>query len=463
MDNTLGSFFKDAAKINYLSISKPTRMAGDFVSNWQYGANDDNYYRGISCWGVKKPYISASKSALALNDGNGHMFSMGATALLPSTVTNSGGYYSTSGHKLWSWDKPTGGSASPYRLGDFRGYTPSTYYYGYKCQRNPFRVTVSEPIISGENAFSLSAQLVYSMADALPNTSRTLEGSLGMEKLFNISDSYPAFLGIIVYAPVKNQYAAISTDRTAPLCLIVKGEQLGKKSNMTGYDDQLVANMPLGTWMSAAGDATHFKRGEKVFVMPVIIKYDANNWYFIGLNHLSNNGMYLVNLGTASVSTGSRGTISSISIKVTMVKADDGSGEYRIYIANSTDLTITCSSTGSYLSTSSLSLSAGDGNTTTVKVTDGDMSGSWDDELESGTVKVSIPSGRKLYASNISGWSSNTAPRDRKVSCVLKPGTGVTSFKVVFHMGYWYKSWTYFNKTATINTSDTSGTTYTLT
>ena len=95
VDNTLGSFFKDAAKINKWAKYKPVSYKGDFPLNGVQWKGDGS----SSVWGM------------LVNISN--------------AVSASGGYsvYQTPSIN-YSHILPSGGSSSPYRLHDFRGYYP---------------------------------------------------------------------------------------------------------------------------------------------------------------------------------------------------------------------------------------------------------------------------------------------------------------------------------------------------
>lgn len=93
--NVLGTFFKDAAKINKWAKYKPVSYKGDFPTEGKQWRGDGS----SSVWGMRVNIANA--------------------------VSASGGYsvYQTPSIN-YSHLLPSGGSSSPYRLHDFRGYYP---------------------------------------------------------------------------------------------------------------------------------------------------------------------------------------------------------------------------------------------------------------------------------------------------------------------------------------------------
>ena len=90
--NDLRSFFTSSAKLNMWSKYKPVVISNvNFINLW----DNSNYKAGGTC-GLNIPFYSTYTS-------------------LQSAFKNNSGHY-------WSYTPPTGGSAQPQRIGDFRRY-----------------------------------------------------------------------------------------------------------------------------------------------------------------------------------------------------------------------------------------------------------------------------------------------------------------------------------------------------
>lgn len=120
--NALGTFFGSSANINIWAKQKPIHWASDFSNN--DGAGDGNY------------------------------------GFTPATAVNLVSLKSLYSNELngWVYNPPTGGSSSPYRLGDFRNYNPSARESSFSVSTSittSLTAVVYDPIVETEDRSTL--------------------------------------------------------------------------------------------------------------------------------------------------------------------------------------------------------------------------------------------------------------------------------------------------------------------
>lgn len=456
------TFFQ--ANINFMSISKPTRMAVDFTDTWQPGEHDDDWYAAIACWGIRKPHKDIPAGQWnPTPGGQGMLINSDFKSMIADQISynSASDTHSFVGIKQWVWDKPAGGVTSPYRVGDFRMYKPNMGRYEEMNGTSPLSVTTSPLVMTGTTALSTSALIRYTLLDAPDKETSygSMCGHLGMHKILNMDYADNKWhLCVVVYAPTKGQFAGMPTNRTAPLALLaISRSTIGEYDSVTGSNNMVSVSTSTVACVGGTAlnpDGKRFYPQEKVIIFPALARervVGGNNvWTLIGLNYKGNNGMMVDETG-GNVVPGSRAKIQSVTATVTLLKVEDGSGSYILYFASNTDLTITCTSTGNEVTLrQNVQVSPGDGNTTVNAMNTGIWNGAVDEEVSGGRTFQLINS-RKIYLNSVTGWSGSTPPANRPPSMRITPYSGVTQFKINVSLGYWYEKWVTIQGNATIN------------
>lgn len=185
--NVLGTFFAEGAKINKWSFYKPYSYAKNF------DMTDAEIYN-INCGMTFNSTPTPSSTITSLNNGT-----------------------------VWSYKLPTGGSSSPYRLGDFRGYNPKSTEW--------FFVTVKG---SANKVIASTLQNIRDVAAKMPNFSSQIPGSGGL------SGEY--YLTLILY------------NNSNTLYYIGLADMVNVTSDTNAYGGgTLLPNIPSGTYKAALG------------------------------------------------------------------------------------------------------------------------------------------------------------------------------------------------------------------
>lgn len=133
VDNTLGSFFKAAAKINPWALHKPIAGGSDFYTVAEFEAYAKTKYCGLT-----------PKTNNYLREANVNYSGTMVAHDYDSVAAN---------HLEWSYDRPT---TKPFRLGDFRNYYPEAIapdggYMDYDLKKN-YYTSVSKYSVSVEGS-----------------------------------------------------------------------------------------------------------------------------------------------------------------------------------------------------------------------------------------------------------------------------------------------------------------------
>ena len=223
-------------KINEMSVYKPV---GEKIPQDEYD--------GIRNYGIRKPFDIIS----GYNYGDAPTYKVGALSNISS---------------LWVYDRPIGGRASSYRLGDFRGYEHKKVYFPNSNKRVPIRAFSSAAYIGG--AIHLNCIFRYDVND--------FKGNLGLAKIFQVLSGSSAPADGVYFGLV-----ARTKGRIGASCYTLRlGGKVGAYDSETGSDFQSVVHftMPVATNPHPGSEVTSdtFHIGETIEVVPVLGAYGGS-------------------------------------------------------------------------------------------------------------------------------------------------------------------------------------------
>ena len=225
------TFFTTAAKINKWSFYKPVSYAKDFdMTELDFKNADDGF--------VFTDYASIDNLITALNNNS-----------------------------VWDYRLPTGGSSSPYRLGDFRGYdTEATEWFKFSIHLSSSSITINIPS-------SIKDRLSYFdyWHSKLP-TSRNLY-----------------YLALLFYNSSRRFTVSMSD-----MADVVSGE--------VNFGVNMLSQIPSGTYNIALGITEHSSIGQMVSAeMPFYCLSDS--WTVASVKSPADEGRELLNNVTISIGT----------------------------------------------------------------------------------------------------------------------------------------------------------------
>lgn len=419
----VGTLCSNASKkTRMLSIYKPTRKDGPVTVNAETGPLNDDWYSGVSCYGVRKPTVNIPKALWGgILGGQGKLFNFPAAVLVK---------------EKWKYDSPILGQNYS-RLHDFNGYKHLSDTFTNSGSSYPFKASIINASEPGTTALTVSAIIRYDMENV-----GTTSGSLGISSLFNTEYDDSLYFGILAYAPTKTDSLTPDTNRSDPLCLMaISPTKLGSYDATTGSRIMIATTTNTVTCIGGAAASPSsklFYKGETIYLIPFLAKAKANSYDCMSLYTDRNNPAVTYKIGGDVPSVGSRATVTSATCTLTCLKNEDGS--LRFYIASSADLRINCSSTGEYITfTGTYSINAGDEYTTEILANAGVWEGTSDPDVSGGYRHVLLNS-RSVSPESINGWSLNVNPSSRPPGVTLKPHTTTTYFIVEISFQYWYSS-----------------------
>jgi len=225
-----------SSKINEMSIYKPV---GQRIPQDEYD--------GIRNYGLRKPFNIVSDYTF----GGPPIYRIGILSDISSP---------------WVYDRPLGGSSSPYRLGDFRGYEHNKVYFPFSNKKVPIRAYPSA-IYAGSN-ISLSCLFHYDVND--------FNGNLGLGKIFEVQSGSSAPADGAHFGLV-----ARTKGRLGAPCYVLKlGGKVGAYDSSTGSNFMYYMSfgMPVATnpHPGQQVESKIFHRGETVEIIPVIGAYGGS-------------------------------------------------------------------------------------------------------------------------------------------------------------------------------------------
>jgi hypothetical protein len=251
--NDVGSLCKHP-DINMMAINKPTKYPSVSTNVWQTGIINQDYYDGVENYGIRKPYNLVPENATKI--GQAPRYSVGSLSSIKS---------------LWQYIKPTGGSLSPYRLGDFRGYEHRQLLYPYSVAKIPVSASPSAFRI-GDNIL-ISCTFRYDKDD--------YNGLLGLDKIFKLTSATGApysglYFGVVAKTTDRNGIPQLAPCFTSAYSLT----GMGNYDSNTGsnYTDYVSFIMPLDTNViyDTSADPSKFHIGETIEIIPVVAAYTGS-------------------------------------------------------------------------------------------------------------------------------------------------------------------------------------------
>lgn len=298
-----------SSKINMWSRKKPIRLAQNFPDingDWYKGDSVGNdYVYGIECYGIRKAAIDITGVTITQNAFYRRHFAIDANVYL---------------------NHPSGGSSSPYRLGDFIGYNGNTPSYD-KVGSIPYGAR-NIAVLTSSGGISFSTLLSYSYSG---------KGDfIGLGELFGTDKGGDLYVGIIAEAASNAMNAPTGSGdnkRTSPLTIVYRGTKIdGTVNSTTGLDYVAMCTTPNYSMSSNNPSETnnYFSNNEYIKVVTGIIKQGTNKTYFFPLDSL-----WVAPNGKVDSST--YAYLSSAYAYISITK-DGSSGQYWAYIAKYDDL-----------------------------------------------------------------------------------------------------------------------------
>lgn len=425
-------------KVNIMSRRKPTQYTGvesdDIYQPVGGPGGDENIVNGKKSCAVNKPFMFITDSQYNSTGAPKYIVSTGSTLLTP-----------------WSYEPKT-----RFRILDYDGYAHKSYYPDTASEK-PYLVSAScyQPT---PGQLDISVQLRYRYDDEAEYHEATDKiKHLGLKSLFCPleTDTHPVRLGFFAYV---ERYQA------APLALLyIPTTTIGTTDPTTGYDNMM--NIAVTVGVSDVVASNQFYRGETIKIIPVLARRTTSGgmsgWLLFSFGYKT---VYSFNYTlTGQPTTRNTSEITGLSITYTLSK-NEITGEYIFYINRSTDFAMTSGGNGYMLfDNPALQCSASDGNSQVVSqaaITMGVQDPDWNNRW-----KMDQNSSKRYNAANINGWSSGATPQTRAGSFILKPTTGVSTFKIGGYFGYMKGLTDHVGKRAeaTVSVNAQTGDTFTLT
>ena len=466
----LGTLARSASRINLMSRRKPTQYTGlDSPDPAQPRGADSvstDYYDGTKSYGVAKTYMS-------IPDGQYHP---GDTA---ASLRGDLGYMNLVPNLTSQWGQAT---LSKYRMLDFDGYVDGAHLNYPDCGGSkPYIVSSINMQINGNTA-NFGALVRYDYNDVIL-TEYTMAGLLGLRSLFGLdafSTDTPAYLGVMMYAPLGSTQTSGRLDRTVPLvALAIKtGTQLGTTDNAEDYntgDSRMILiqrTIPADRISSSLSDQTsHFLNNECVRIFPVLCRRNTSNtgWNLFTFAYNEAPRVLSKVLTTGSVPQNYTSLISSASIKYTVNR--ESNGNLVFYLANDQDFVVATS--GNYdrlyfgeAGIYTLQAGPGDGSSVVEKIGQELLGTSYDDSIWER--RYSPRTASMISSQLIYGYNSSTPYASRAGTFILKPYASASTFKIGVRVSYWsiangVGSAKVLTGNATVNANIQSGSTITVT
>nr|DAG89401.1 MAG TPA: hypothetical protein [Crassvirales sp.] len=296
--NDLATLCK-SENINIWSKRKPVSLNALFPNingDWYKGNINNDYYNGKECYGIRKNGINLAE------------FTTNSNILYNNHFAENPHIYYVS---------PSGGSESPYRLGDFNGYNNNTPNYD-KTGNKPYNDNVNITLTSG-GALVTSANFTYNY--------NGYGDFLGLKDMFGGGDLY---LGIIVEAAsnaMLSPEGVAKTLRINPLSAAYIGDKIdGTANNSTGLTYTARCVTPAYNYNSSKPSETskYFSTQEYIKVVACVVKKNDNkNVWFFPIAY-----KWIVPGGAIDLSDYC--SIENCKIRATVTKNSDGS--YWVYI-----------------------------------------------------------------------------------------------------------------------------------
>ena len=225
-----------SSKINEMSIYKPV---GQRIPQDEYD--------GIRNYGLRKPFDIVSDYTF----GAPPIYRIGVLINISSP---------------WVYDRPLGGSSSPYRLGDFRGYEHNKVYFPYSNKKVPIQ---AHPAARYAGSYiSLSCIFRYDVND--------FKGNLGLAKIFQVQSGSSAPADGAHFGLVARTKGRLG----APCYVLRLGGKVGAYDSATGSNFMYYMNfsMPVAAnpYPGQQVQSNTFHRGETVEIVPVIGAYGGS-------------------------------------------------------------------------------------------------------------------------------------------------------------------------------------------
>jgi len=225
-----------SSKINAMSVYKPVGER-----------KPQDEYDGIQNYGIRKPYSIVSDYTF----GAPPIYRLGVIPDISSP---------------WVYDRPLGGSSSPYRLEDFRGYEHKRVYFPNSGKRVPIKASPSA--YYNGSVITLSCLYRYDVDDFM--------GNLGLEKIFQVQSGSSAPVKGVYFGLVARTHGRIG----APCYVLYLAGKVGAYDSVTGLDIQsyVSVNVPVdaGPYRGPEISSNIFHREETIEVVPVLGAYGGS-------------------------------------------------------------------------------------------------------------------------------------------------------------------------------------------
>lgn len=163
-----------------------TSMVGEALGTTSRDVGTLCTHSSINKWAMNKPFISATTSPVTASDRKFKNYGL-EVAESTSVTTASYGIIAQIDRNLGmgvSYNKPSGGSAQPYRLGDFRGY----YSYAQEPVTHHF-ITSAE--LLDNNYYDMSTTITAFTSSVWSSISPMMLDDRGTEGQLYVDDVYP--------------------------------------------------------------------------------------------------------------------------------------------------------------------------------------------------------------------------------------------------------------------------------
>ena len=254
VDNTLGSFFKDAAKINKWAKYKPVSYKGDFPANgvqWKGDANS-------TLWGLQVGIKNDAQSQKGPKD-----------------------MYDDSGMPNYEYDAPVGGANSPYRLQDFCGYYPKAKAITINTMAKD---TVRTIYVSST---AQKTDKIFFTACCGGNNGEIKFSDI--EEVARLDSSYVLYLVISVYKKgtstligeyfnngiILHDYTTANIDNTYDTVTTVKEASISFTKSQWSANSEMDIYLSLQTIRKESTPNGNFYHADKIIAIP----YSTNNYF----------------------------------------------------------------------------------------------------------------------------------------------------------------------------------------
>lgn len=399
--------------INMLSLYKPTEYKGLVTDDNKKDAqvlgvaySFAGYLYGYNCYGITKPHWTKRISVMPTDETK----PLANNGIDMTIITQ---------NKKWTYNTPT-----MFRLSDFTNYAHRRLIYPFLGSATPYSCSISA-YQKEANTLNIGVTIRCNLDDVTSGNAK----QMGLLTLMGEKEDNSTYLGVLCYMPPDT---SINANRTTPYLWFKKGQKLGEVGDS---GDARMPNIFADFSLVDDNENRIVIAGEKAYIIPVLVKSSAYDYYFIplALNGAEYREYEIQDTGITTNNV----YISTVRAAITVIRADD---TYTIYFNSASDLTFVFANINNALGSTirqqgKSAIMPADGTSYVEKINNAYW-GAFDED--SGTYQATIKT-TSINAQAFSGddgslFDTATNPANRPFTLVVRNSSD--SFKVGFRHTY---------------------------